>query len=56
MEHAFGFHPLLAFLDRSDIAAGDETLAGLLRPGNAENNTAADHVTVLRVDGHAVCT
>src|SRR5450631_1835417 len=45
-KHAFGFHPLLAFLDRPDIAAG-EALAGLLRPGNAGSNTAADHVTVL---------
>jgi hypothetical protein len=29
-----------------DIAAG-EALAGLLRPGNADSNTAADHITVL---------
>lgn len=42
----FGHHPLLVFLDRPDIAAG-EALAGLLRPGNAGSNTAADHVTVL---------
>ncbi|TQC48806.1 IS1380 family transposase [Rhodococcus sp. WS4] len=42
----YGFHPLLAFLDRPDIAGG-EALAGLLRPGNAGSNTAADHVTVL---------
>jgi DDE family transposase len=42
----FGFHPLLVFLDRPDIAGG-EALAGLLRPGNAGSNTAADHVTVL---------
>src|SRR6266516_5653693 len=42
----FGFHPLLAFLDRPE-AAGGEGLAGLLRPGNAGSNTAADHVTVL---------
>ena len=27
----FGFHPLLVFLDRAEIAAG-EALAGLLRP------------------------
>jgi hypothetical protein len=40
----FGFHPLLAFLDGSR-----ESLAGLLRPGNAGANTAADHITV--VDG-----
>ena len=42
----FGFHPLLVFLDRSDIAAG-EALAGLLRAGNAGSNTAADHIAVL---------
>ena len=42
----FGFHPLLAYLDRPDVAGG-EALAGLLRPGNAGSNTAADHVTVL---------
>lgn len=44
----FGFHPLLCFLDRPDIAGG-EALAGLLRPGNAGSNTAADHVTVLKL-------
>ena len=37
---------MLAFLDRPEIAGG-EALAGLLRPGNAGSNTAADHVTVL---------
>lgn len=42
----FGFHPLLAFLDRPDIAGG-EALAGMLRPGNAGSNTAADHIEVL---------
>jgi hypothetical protein len=42
----FGHHPLLVFLDRLDIAAG-EALAGLLRAGNAGSNTAADHITVL---------
>lgn len=42
----YGFHPLLAFLDRPEIAGG-EALAGLLRPGNAGSNTAADHITVL---------
>jgi hypothetical protein len=42
----FGHHPLLAFLDRPQIAGG-EALAGLLRKGNAGSNTAADHVTVL---------
>jgi hypothetical protein len=42
----FGHHPLLVFLDRPGIAGG-EALAGLLRPGNAGSNTAADHITVL---------
>jgi Transposase DDE domain group 1 len=42
----WGHHSLLAFLDRPQIAGG-EALAGLLRPGNAGSNTAADHVTVL---------
>ena len=45
-KHTFGFHPLLVFLDRTDIAAG-EALAGLLRAGNAGSNTTADHITVL---------
>ncbi len=43
---AYGYHPLLVFLDRPGIAGG-EALAGLLRPGNAGSNTAADHITVL---------
>jgi hypothetical protein len=38
----FGFHPLLCFAD-----ATGEVLSGLLRPGNAGANTAADHVAVL---------
>ncbi len=42
----FGFHPLLCYLDRPEVAGG-EALAGLLRPGNAGSNTASDHVTVL---------
>ena len=33
-------------MDRPEIADG-EALAGLLRPGNAGSNTAADHITVL---------
>jgi hypothetical protein len=43
---SFGFHPLLSYLDRPDVAGG-EGLAGLLRRGNAGSNTAVDHVTVL---------
>jgi len=38
----FGFHPMLAYLD-----ANEEALAGLLRPGNAGANTAADKIAVL---------
>jgi len=45
-KRTFGFHPLLAFLDRPDIAGG-EALAGILRPGNAGSNTTADHIAVL---------
>lgn len=45
-KRTFGFHPLLAFLDRPQIAGG-EALAGLLRKGNAGSNTAADHIAVL---------
>jgi len=37
----FGYHPVLAFLDNTG-----EALAGLLRPGNAGSNTAADYITV----------
>jgi hypothetical protein len=38
----YGFHPLQAYADETR-----EGLGGLLRPGNAGANTAADHVTVL---------
>jgi hypothetical protein len=47
-KRTFGFHPLLCFLDRPEVAAG-EALAGLLRAGNAGSNTAADHITVLEM-------
>jgi hypothetical protein len=43
-KRGFGFHPLLAFLDGSR-----EALAGLLRPGNAGANTAADHIEIVRL-------
>jgi hypothetical protein len=39
---SFGYHPILVFLDNSG-----EFLAGMLRPGNAGANTAADHISVL---------
>lgn len=35
----------MAYLDRPDICG--EALAGMLRPGNAGSNTAADHKKVL---------
>ena len=38
----FGFHPMFCFAD-----ATGETLAALLRPGNAGANTVADHLVVL---------
>ncbi len=41
-KRGFGYHPLLCFLDNTG-----EALAGVLRPGNAGANTAADHITVL---------
>jgi hypothetical protein len=41
-KHSFGFHPVLAFCDNSN-----EALAGMLRPGNAGANTAADLIAVL---------
>jgi len=44
-KRGFGFYPLLAFLDRPDGTG--EALAGLLRPGNAGSNTAADHIEVM---------
>ena len=37
----FGHHPLLCYLDGTR-----EALAGILRPGNAGSNTAADHMSV----------
>jgi hypothetical protein len=43
-KRGFGFHPLLAYLDQSR-----EALAGLLRPGNAGANTAADHIDVVEL-------
>ena len=38
----YGFHPLQAYADETR-----EALGGLLRPGNAGANTAADHITAL---------
>ena len=41
-KNGYGYHPLLAFLDETN-----EALAGMLRPGRAGANTAADHVLLL---------
>src|SRR6266704_1908802 len=41
-KHGFGFHPLLCY-----EATTQEALAGILRPGNAGANTAADHIELL---------
>jgi hypothetical protein len=38
----YGFHPLMIFLDQTH-----EALAGMLRPGRAGSNTAADHISLL---------
>jgi Transposase DDE domain group 1 len=38
----FGLHPLLAYCDNTA-----EPLTGMLRPGSAGSNTAADHLTAL---------
>jgi hypothetical protein len=43
-KRTFGFHPLLCYCEETD-----EALAGLLRPGNAGSNTAADHFCVLEL-------
>lgn len=45
-KRGFGFHPLLAWADHGPGGTG-APLAGMLRPGNANAGTAADHVVVL---------
>ncbi|MGW6396553.1 IS1380 family transposase [Streptomyces sp. NPDC055103] len=44
----FGHHPLMGFVDHGSGGSG-EPVAGLLRPGNAGSNTAADHITTARL-------
>jgi hypothetical protein len=44
-KHGYGFYPLVAFLDRGDGTG--EALSGILRPGNAGSNTAADHIELV---------
>ena len=41
-KHTYGYHPILAWLDNTG-----EALAGMLRPGNANANTAADHIQII---------
>ena len=41
-KHGYGYHPMLAWLDNTG-----EALAGVLRPGNAGANDAADHAAVI---------
>jgi hypothetical protein len=47
-KRTFGHHPLVAFVDHGEAGSG-EPVAGLLRPGNAGSNTAADHITTTRL-------
>jgi hypothetical protein len=44
----FGHHPLLGFVDHGATGSG-EPVAGLLRPGNAGSNTAADHIAAAKL-------
>lgn len=45
-KYGYGFHPMLAFVDHGEHGSG-EALTGLLRPGSAGSNSAADHISVL---------
>ncbi len=44
----FGHHPLMGFVDHGRGGIG-EPVVGLLRPGNAGSNTAADHITTTQL-------
>lgn len=44
----FGHHPQMGFVDHGRGGSG-EPVAGLLRPGNAGSNTAADHIEAARL-------
>lgn len=48
-KRTYGHHPLLAFVDHTGAGdgGGGEPLAAMLRPGSANANDAADHITVL---------
>ena len=45
-KRGFGFHPMLAFVDHGADGTG-EPLVGMLRPGRANANDAADQIAVL---------
>ena len=45
-KRGFGFHPMLAFVDHGPGGTA-EPLAGMLRPGRANANDAADQIAVL---------
>jgi hypothetical protein len=45
-KRGFGFHPMLAFVDHGAGGTG-EPLVGMLRPGRANANDAADQIAVL---------
>ncbi|MFJ8715100.1 IS1380 family transposase [Streptomyces violaceus] len=44
----FGHHPLMGFVDHGRGGSG-EPVVGLLRPGNAGSNTAADHIEATKL-------
>jgi Transposase DDE domain group 1 len=45
---SYGHHPLMGFVDHGPGGTG-EPVVGLLRPGNAGSNTAADHIEAARL-------
>lgn len=47
-KRTFGHHPIMGFVDHGTGGAG-EPVAGLLQPGNAGSNTAADHITATQL-------
>lgn len=44
----FGHHPLMGFVDHGGGGSG-EPVAGVIRPGSAGSNTAADHIEAARI-------
>lgn len=45
LKRGFGFHPMLAFVDHGEGGSG-EPLVGMLRPGKANANDAANQIAV----------